>query len=50
MNRVTSAMGCILTLVVAAGLVLAWIVTAPLFNWGVCLRDSYRSRFDSKIK
>ena len=50
MNRVTNAVGCVLTLAVASGLIVAWVVTAPLFNWGDWLTDSYRNRFHSKTK
>jgi hypothetical protein len=36
-----------LTMLLAAFLVLAWVVTAPLVQWCVMLSDYYRERFRS---
>jgi hypothetical protein len=41
--------GYVLTGALAACLILAWILTAPLFRWGVALSDYYRKRFQSEV-
>jgi hypothetical protein len=41
--------GYILTAALAACLILAWILTAPLLRWGVALSDYYRKRFHSEL-
>jgi len=37
--------GYALTAMVAVCLIIAWILTSPLFRWGVFLSDCYRKRF-----
>ena len=45
-----NATGYIVTAGLVLFLILAWILTAPLFRRGVYLGDLYRIRFDPKMK
>jgi hypothetical protein len=45
-----AATGYVCTGGLAAFLILAWFLTAPLFHWLVYLGDLYHTRFNSKIK
>jgi hypothetical protein len=43
------SVGYVLTVALAACLILAWVLTAPLLRWGVALSDYYRKWFDPEI-
>jgi len=44
------AIGYIVTIGLAACLILAWVLTAPLIRCGVYLSDRYHARFEPKMQ
>ena len=41
-------LGYVLTVTVAACLILAWLLTSPLIRWAICATDFYHNRFNRK--
>jgi hypothetical protein len=49
-DTIQKGVGYTLTFAVAACLILAWVLTAPLLRWGVLLTDYYRQRSQPQIR
>jgi hypothetical protein len=50
MDAFQRGVGWVLTAALAAFLIAAWILTAPLFRGGTFLGDLYRKRFNPEMK